>query len=137
MNHFEKTIKAFLDEQAAKDQQFAEKYKAEGKSIEECCRYIIGWVKESKRQGFADEEIYGQAMHYYDESDITVAKADGVKVVVNHAIELSESEKKEARKKARQEFEAAELKRLNESRTKKKAAAVVQPSMMGDLFGGL
>lgn len=137
LNTFEQTIKQYLDEQAAKDAAFAEKYRAEGKSIKECCQYIIGWVKESKREGFADAEIYGQALHYYDEKDIKVEKQEGCHVVVNHTIELSETEKRKAEQAARARYEAEELRKLKEAR-KKKAAKQTQPQgQMSDLFAGL
>ena len=118
MNPFEETIKTYLEGRAQSDPQFAEKYANPKKSVEECCKYIIGWVKASKREGFSDAEIYGQAVHYYDEDDIKITEVQGAKVVVNHTIELSETEKREAHEKARREYEAAELKKLQEARTK-------------------
>lgn len=52
--------------------------------------------------GFADEEIYGMAVHYYDEDDIkNVKPVSAGKIVVNHVVELSEAEKAEARRKPR------------------------------------
>lgn len=38
---FEQTIKAYLDKRAKEDALFAETYKKEGKSIKECCKYIM------------------------------------------------------------------------------------------------
>lgn len=57
MNQFEETIKAYLDERAKSDPQFAERYANPKKSIEDCSKYIIGWVKAQKREGYADAEI--------------------------------------------------------------------------------
>ena len=40
------------------------------------------------------------AVHYYDEDDIELDKVAGCNVVVNHVVELSEEEKKQARQEA-------------------------------------
>jgi hypothetical protein len=136
MNQFEQTIKQYLDERAQSDPQFAEKYANPKKSIEECCKYIIGWVKAQKREGYADAEIYGQAVHYYDEDNVKITKVQGAKVVVNHAIELSETEKREAREAARRRFEDAELKKLQEARSNAQKKRSAEPvATMADLFG--
>lgn len=136
MNQFEETIKSYLDERAQADPQFAEKYANPKKSIEECCKYIVGWVQAQGREGFADAEIYGQAVHYYDEDNIKIPDARAAKVVVNHAIELSETEKRQAQEAARRRFEDEELKRLQDARKqaqqKRKSENV---GVMADLFG--
>lgn len=107
LNEFEKAIKVYLDKQAVDDPVFAEKYRKglEGKkTIEACGRFIISTVRSTGRQGFADSEIYGMALHFYDEESIKApAGTGGVKVVVNHTIELTEEEKEKARKEAREQ----------------------------------
>ena len=136
MTPFEQTIKTYLEGRAQSDPQFAEKYANPKKSIEECCKYIIGWVKAQKREGFADDEIYGQAVHYYDEDNIKITEVQGAKVVVNHAIELSETEKREARETAKRQYEQAELKKLQEARAKAQQKRKNEPvAAMADLFG--
>ncbi|HAC41597.1 MAG TPA: PcfK-like protein, partial [Paraprevotella xylaniphila] len=50
--------------------------------------------------GFSDGEIYSQAVHYYDEDGIEVGAPLQCQIVVNHAVELTEEEKQEARRKA-------------------------------------
>ena len=72
MNGFEQAIKTYLDNRAKEDALFAQTYKKANKSIEECCKYIIQEVRKTGRQGFADEEIFGMAVHYWDEDDIKV-----------------------------------------------------------------
>lgn len=74
MNGFEQAIKTYLDNRAKTDELFAKSYAKANKSIEECCNYIIQEVKKTGRQGFADEEIFGMAVHYYDEDNIKVGK---------------------------------------------------------------
>lgn len=95
MNGFEQAIKSYLDNRAKEDQLFAKTYKKENKSIEECCRYIIQEVKKTGRQGFADDEIFGMAIHYYDEDSIRVeGKTAQCKVVHNQKTDKTFSESK-------------------------------------------
>lgn len=90
---FEETIKAYLDKRAKEDEMFAKSYAKEGKSISKCCNYILQEVEKSGRSGFADEEIYGMAVHYYDEDKIKAeAMPSNVRVVVNHKIEEEEKQ---------------------------------------------
>lgn len=97
---FKKVIKAYLDKRAAEDSLFAEKYANPKKNIDECADYIIGEVQKSGKNGFPDEEIFGMAVHYYDEENLKVDKNATPKcsVVVNHAVELTEEEKEKIRK---------------------------------------
>lgn len=61
---FATAIKAMLDQRAADDPLFAEVYKKENKSIEECCNYIITEVQHMKVNALTDEEVLGMAVHY-------------------------------------------------------------------------
>lgn len=76
---FETSIKNFLDQLAQEDELFAKTYAKKNKSIKECCQYIYQQVQKS-RTGNArcvaceDDEIYGLAIHYYDEDDLEVSK---------------------------------------------------------------
>lgn len=106
MTHFENAIKEYLDRKAKEDVGFAEKYSNEKKSIEECCRFILREMKKKAAGGMygaTDAEVFGLAIHYYDEEDIKVEKNVSAEVVINR--ELTEEEKrqldksKEARKK--------------------------------------
>lgn len=88
MNEFEKVIKEYLESRAKTDDLFAKSYAKEGKSIKECCNYIIQEVKKSGREGFADEEIFSMAVHYYDEDNIKVdKKTPNCRIVTNKKIE--------------------------------------------------
>lgn len=104
MNTFERTIKDYLDKVAQSDAVFAQKYEDGDKNIEGCCKYIISEVKKSGRQGFADEEIYGMAIHFFDEGLETPDGAIKCDVVVNHTVELTEDEKARLKKKAMAEY---------------------------------
>ena len=72
----EQTIKAYLDQRAKEDALFANTYKKEGKSIKECCKYIMQKARKEAKNGCAaipDDVVYGWAVHYYDEDGIKVS----------------------------------------------------------------
>lgn len=96
---FQKRIKEYLDRMAFSDPQFAEKYRNESKSIEQCCEYILGEVSEGQCNGYDDDEILGMAVHYYDETDVTIKPNKVSRVVVDYHVELTEEEKAEIRQK--------------------------------------
>ena len=104
---------------------FARDYAKPGKNIDDCCDFIISEVKKSGRQGFDDDEIYGIAVHYYNEEEVTFNKKQNCTIVVN----LSDQTKENLEKKAEEEFKQAkimELKRkesAEKERLKKKAEA--------------
>ena len=83
---FEQAIKTYLDKRAKEDALFAETYKKEGKSIKECCKYIISQAIKQRENECAilhDEEVFSLAVHYYDEDDIKVPEiTDNVRVSV-------------------------------------------------------
>lgn len=81
-NQFQEVIKSYLDNKANKDKQFAKKYNNKKKSIEACCNYIIGEVRKLNTTAMADEEVYGLAVHYYDEENIEVGEVPNCTVVV-------------------------------------------------------
>jgi len=114
-DNFKKTIREYLEKRAAGDPAFGERYRKEGKNIDDCITYILNTVKSSGCNGFEDEEIYGMAVHYYDEEKIDVGSRPSGTVVINHKVELSEEEKNEAREKARKEFEEQQLRELRQS----------------------
>ena len=122
-NHFVTTIKDYLDKLAQNDAAFAQKYEEGKKDVEGCCRYIISEVKESGREGFADEEIYGMAIHFFDEGLESPSGAIKCAVVVNHTIELSESEKAELKEKAIREYKEGIVKEEKAKADKARKAA--------------
>lgn len=95
-DYFKQTIQTYLENRATTDELFAERYADPKKHIDDCITYILNEVKRSDCNGFADEEIYSMALHYYDEPDIEVGKSANCRVVVNHTIELTEEEKAQA-----------------------------------------
>ena len=75
---FEKTIEKYLQEKAANDTLFAVKFAKENKNIQECCSFIVSEVRKKNEKNsrvvcMTDEEVYGLAVHYYDEDDIQIS----------------------------------------------------------------
>lgn len=67
---FQDIIKAYLETMAENDALFAVKYANPSKSVSDCCTYIISQVQKSGCNGFADDEIFGMAVHYYPKYNI-------------------------------------------------------------------
>ena len=104
---------------------------ADAKNIDDCVTYILNYVQKSGCNGFTDGEIYGQAVHYYDENEIEVGKPIQCQVAVNHIVELTAEEKAEARQQAVRRYQDEELRKLqNRTKpTKAKTETQVQPSL--------
>lgn len=126
--HFKQTIKAYLDERAKGDELFAVSYAKEGKNMEDCVTFILNQVKRSGCMGFSDEEVYSLAVHYFDEDDIEVGKPVACDVIVNHAVELTEEEKAQARQEALKQYQAEQLRKMQQ-RTNKLKTPKVQPEI--------
>ena len=132
---FTRTIAEYLNLRAATDPLFAPNLAKPHKNIEDCITYILQQVQQSACNGFEDDEIYSMAIHYYDEDDLEVGSPVACHVVVNHTIVLSEEEKAEARKQAIQQYQAQELRRLQEPRqVKTKASTNSEQAPQPSLF---
>jgi hypothetical protein len=81
---FKNTIETWLNNFAEENPNFKVKLESKKKNIDDCITYVLTEVKKSGCNGFADDEVYGMAMHYYDEENIKVGKPVNAKVVVNH-----------------------------------------------------
>lgn len=129
-DHFKRTIQMYLEQRAAEDELFAKNYHNPAKNIDDCVTYILNYVHKSGCNGFTDGEIFGQAIHYYDENEIEVGKPMNCQVVVNHMVELTDEEKTEARQNAIRRYQEEELRKL-QSRNKPtaKKETQVQPSL--------
>ena len=129
--HFKLVIQAYLENRAIQDELFAEKFANPNKNIEDCVTYILNWVKDSGCSGYTDEEIFSQAVHYYDEDNIEVGKPINCKVIVNHSIDLTEEEKQEARQEAIKRVENEYYAQLTKkaSKPKKNESLTSTPSL--------
>lgn len=142
MTKFENQIKAYLDERAKQDPQFAAKYANPKKSIKECCRYIIGEAYANQEDGvgsFSDAETFGLAVHYYDEEKVVIRSIGGAHVEIGHEtkaeraskqIELTEEEKEQARKLAMERAIEEQHKKMTECKAKTKKNEQPQPEQM-------
>lgn len=129
-DNFKKTIEDHLQQLASKDELFAETLKKEKKNIDDCITYILNRVKASGCNGFTDEEIFGMAVHYYDEDDLKPGAKIDANVVVNHQIKLSDKELEEAKQKALDAVVAEEKEKLRKKpKTAKKKDVPESPTL--------
>ncbi|MEX6691233.1 PcfK-like family protein [Danxiaibacter flavus] len=119
---FKSVIQNYLNSLAAKDPLFSETFKKANKNIDDCITYILNTVKESGCNGFADEEIFNLAVHYYDEDNIKPGDKIEATVVVNHHAQLTEEEVKAAKEEALQKVIAEETNRIKKKSPSKVAS---------------
>ena len=125
-NPLKEAIQSYLDERAKTDELFAVAYKKKNKSIDECCTYIMG---EAKKRGNAvcmsDDEVFGLAVHYYDEVKATSS------VPETKPVKLTEEDERRAREEAikRLAEEQYTLLKKKPSRSKKEVTEVQQMSL--------
>ena len=95
-------IQSYLEERAKRDPLFATSYAKPKKKIDECYDYIISQAK--KRGGsvvcMSDDEVFGLAVHYYDEDDIKVSKQTNYKVSAGNVKKEASTEQPEIKKPA-------------------------------------
>lgn len=85
---FKEIIQKHLENFALEDVVFAEKLKNKSKNIDDCVQYILNEVKKSGINGFSDDEIFGMAIHYYDEEKIDIGKPiPKVQIVTNRSVD--------------------------------------------------
>ena len=118
---FQDTIRTYLDNMAESDALFAVKYANPSKSLSECITYIICQVQKSGCNGFEDDEIFGMAVHYWEENEIEVGKPVNCQVVVNHTVELTEDEKAQARQDAIDQLRNEQMAKMRKPTQPKKA----------------
>lgn len=130
-NHFQNTIKAYLDKRAEIDLLFSFRYSLPEKKLEDCITYILNQVQKSGCNGFHDDEIFGMAVHFYDEDNIEVGKPmHNAQVAVNHVVVLSAEEKEQARQEAMQKAQDEAYRKMTQPTKKVKRVALnSQPSL--------
>lgn len=128
---FQTAIQRHLEQRAAADAVFAERLKNPARNLNDCVQYILNQVQKSGCNGFADEEIYGMAAHYYDEENIDIGKSVDVRrVVVNHVPELTPEEIAEAKKKALDELVEQQRQLLKGKKPSPKPAVIVEQASL-------
>lgn len=100
-------IKNYLDERAKNDELFAKAYTKSNKSIDECYKYVLGEArKKGTAVGMTAEEVFGLAVHYYDEDNIKINPVSGyVQASASdddetNEVKLTAEEEKQAREEA-------------------------------------
>ena len=131
---FQDTIAQYLMARAQNDPLVAVRLANPSKSVEDCVTYIINQVQKSGCNGFADDEIFGMAVHYWEESEIEVGNPINCKVVVNHTVELTEREKGQARQDAINKLRDEEMAKMRRPKTSEKKTTennpqIAQPSL--------
>lgn len=134
---FQETISAYLYSRIEQEPQFALKLANPSKSMEGCCTYIINQVRKSGCCGFADEEIYNMALHYWDEAEVETGQPISCDVVVNHIVELTEEEKAQARKEAMERLCREQMEHLRHSSTPHKKQESKEQIQSPGLFDDL
>ncbi len=132
-DHFKRTIQIVFGAACSGGCALCEELPQPCQNIDDCVTYILNYVQRSGCNGFTDGEIFGQAVHYYDENEIEVGKPIQCQVAVNHVVELTGEEKAEARQNAVRRYQEEELRKLqnrSKPRTATKATAqeVQQPN---------
>lgn len=136
--HFKQAIKSYLDERAKTDELFAVAYAKENKNLDDCVTFILNQIKALANEGcigMADDEVYSLACHFYDEDIIDIGKPINCGVVVNHRIELTEEEKAEARQRAISQYQAEELCKMQQRKSKPTAKPQETKYAEPNLFG--
>lgn len=129
--HFQNTIKAYLDKRAEIDLLFSLRYSLPKKKLEDCVTYILNQVQKSGCNGFHDDEIFGMAVHFYDEDNIEIGKPiHNAQVAVNHLVVLSAEEKEQAHQDAIQRAQDEAYRKMTQPTKKAKRVALnPQPSL--------
>ena len=122
-DHFRTVIEVYLTQRAEYDELFAMSFNNPDKNMDDCITYILNSVQKSDCNGFTDDEVFSMAMHYYDETDIEIGKPTGCKVVVNHTVELTDEERRQARLDAMKRIENEAYAKLKQQ---KKPAKLIQ-----------
>lgn len=132
---FKQTIKHHLDARAKADKLFSASYAKEGKNIDDCITYILTQVQASGYNGFADDEIYSMAVHYYDEDNICVGAPVSCQVFVNYHDNPREQSTEGRYPTTRSRTKG--LRRDHREVPQSTPKPAYEPEFVGDLFAGV
>ena len=97
----------------------------ENKSLEECGRYIL---QEARKKGsyvaMSDKEVFGLAVHYYDEDDITVKQTSKADVKTAAAKDDKPLKPLSEYRKEVEQKETIDIDKIVEERVNKKLAEI-------------
>ena len=117
---FTDSIKQHLDKMAAEDKAFAAKYADKSKNLNACVKYITDQARKQAVEGTAvieDNTVFSWAVHYYQETEETLAKENGkvVKEVEpkknkdSHVVSINQSTVSDRKKKKQKKSRYLEL----------------------------
>lgn len=111
MKEFIKAIRKHLEGMMAADPEFRAKVEAKKSDWEGCANWVVAEVKKKYAKNsqavLTDEEVFGMAVHFFDEKDLTApSKTDNCKVVVSRKDPLTEEEKRQLDEEAKVEARA-------------------------------
>lgn len=133
---FKDAIRLYLEKRASEDELFAVTFAKENKNLDECINYILSAVQKSGVNGFADDEIYSMAVHYYDEDDIEIGSIpNNMRVVVNYTVELTDEEMEKAKQDAIDKFQRDCIAKMTAKKPKSEKAkpeVVEQPNLFDE-----
>ena len=137
-NAAKEQLKMYLDHRAATDEHFAAAYAKENKNLNECMQYILTEMKKRGPAVFAtDEEVYGLAVHYYDEDNLAIDRNIKARVsTASKGVKLTEAEKQAAREEAKRHYQEECIREMKErdKKRKPKAPAAREGVIVGSLF---
>lgn len=113
--NFEKEIGNYLKQKAFSDALFRPVFNKPNKNVKDACTYILNQVKLTGKQGFTDNEIFGMAVHYYDEDDLKPGTSIKCKVIINREVKLTPKEIQNALEDAKADVTDYEKKKLTET----------------------
>lgn len=115
---------------------FAEKVLDENKSMSEMLKYIMS---EARKQAtgnaacIADDEVYGWAVHYFDEKDLKFKPISGT-VAASSADKTNDKQKPATQTNKKDEVKEVEVKTESKPEKPKKAKKEAKPDMMISIF---
>lgn len=137
LNPFQQVLKYYLDTRAKEDKLFAVIYAKESKSIVECEKFVISEAQKLKRTALTDEEVFGMAVHYYDEDDIKNIKSTNCKVVIASASapssKLSTEDKNKAQSNTVEQPKQEEIKQVKVKPSRKNVVADARQLSLFDI----
>ena len=120
-DRFKEVVEQELRFRAFKDPMLAKALRKKKKNIDDCVNYILNTVKESKIEGYAEDEVFGMAVHYYSEDDIkAVPFTSSGQLIINRHVALTDKEVEELRQKARDQVISEEKAKMRKKPVKAK-----------------
>lgn len=103
---FVEQIKAWIKAEMERDPLLAEVVKSKPqKTVEGACNYVLKVARESRQEGWSDDEVYGMIRHFYDEDNLTdPGNQHPSRIVTNAHVDLSERDRAEAMEQAKKEY---------------------------------